>query len=63
VAGLDGLEQVLGGVVDALENVGEALGVGSPLDDDLVEAVGGLKVTNVLADLLDVGHAGLGAGD
>jgi hypothetical protein len=45
MAGLDGLQQVVGSVVDTLEKFGEALGVGSPLYDDLVEVVGSLEVT------------------
>ena len=63
VTGLNGLEEVVGGVVDALNQLGVTLGVGSPEDDDLVEAVGSLEVANVLADLLNVLHAGLGAGE
>jgi hypothetical protein len=51
VAGLNGLEEVVGGVVDAFEDLCEALGVGSPLDDYFVEVVVGLEVPeNVLAD-------------
>lgn len=53
VAGLNGLEQVLGRVVDALEEVGETLRVGSPLDNDLVQAVVGLEVA---VFLLALGH-------
>ena len=63
MAGLDGLEEVVGGVVDAVNQVGVTLGVGSPEDNDLVEAVVGLELANVLADLLNVLHAGLGAGE
>lgn len=59
VAGLDGLEQVLGRVVDALEEVGEALRVGSPLDNDLVQAIGGLEVA---VFLLALGHRTLEGG-
>jgi hypothetical protein len=36
VAILDGLEQVVRSVVDAVQDVGEALGVGCPLNNDLV---------------------------
>jgi hypothetical protein len=43
VAGLNGLEEVVGGVVDAFEDLGEALGVGSPLDDYFIEVVVGLE--------------------
>jgi hypothetical protein len=40
VAVADGLEEVGGRVVDAGDDVGVALGVGGPEDDDLVEIVG-----------------------
>jgi hypothetical protein len=63
VAGFDCLHEVLGGVVDAGDKVGVALGVRGPEDDDLVEAIGGLEVSNVFAEVLDVLHAGFGAGD
>lgn len=62
-AGLNGLEEVVSGVVDAVNQVGVTLGVGSPEDNNLVEAVGGLELANVLADLLNVLHGGLGAGE
>lgn len=45
VAGLDSLEEVVGRVVDARDDVGITLGVGGPEDNDLVKAVGGLEVT------------------
>lgn len=81
VAVLNGLEEVVGSVVDTLNEVSETLSVGGPLDDDTVKVVGSLEVTvqfmlvkmllraaskmcnvpNVLADLLNVGHGGLGA--
>lgn len=50
----DGLEQVLGRVVPGAE-LGVALGVGGPEDDDLVEAVLGLEIADVLADMLEMG--------
>ena len=37
--------QVLSRVVNTLDDVGEALRVGGPLRDNLVESVGGLEVT------------------
>jgi hypothetical protein len=40
---LDCLEKVVSGVVYTLDEFGEALGVGSPLDNDLVETVGSLE--------------------
>lgn len=58
---LDGLEQVVGRVVDARDKVGVALRVGGPHDNDLVEAVLLLELANVGLDLLDVSHAGLAA--
>jgi hypothetical protein len=73
------LEQVVGSVVDALDDVGEALRVGSPLYNDLVETIRGLELPmdmsapslihhgssllDILADLLHVGIASLGARD
>ena len=51
VARLDGLEQVLSGVVDALDDVGITLGVGSPLDNNLVEVVGRLEVAMVMSEM------------
>lgn len=59
----DGLQQVVGSVVDARDELSEALSVGSPHDNDLVETVGGLEVLDVLADLLNVLVAGLAAGN
>jgi hypothetical protein len=47
VARLDSLEQVVRSVVDALDDVGIALGVGGPLYDDLVKVVGSLEVTTL----------------
>jgi hypothetical protein len=44
VAGLDGGQQVVGGVVDTGDQLGVTLGVGGPEDDDLVEGVGLLEV-------------------
>ena len=59
----DGLEEVLGGVVDTWNELSKALGVGGPEDDDLVKTVGCLEVTDVLANLLNVLVASLGARD
>jgi hypothetical protein len=39
VASLDGLDQVLGSVIDALDNICIAFRVGGPLNDDLVETI------------------------
>lgn len=44
---LDSLEQVVGSVVDTKDDVGVALRISSPLDDDLVKSVGRLEVTRV----------------
>lgn len=52
---LDSLEQVVGGIVDAIDERRETLGVGGPDNDHLVEVVGGLEVTNIGTDVLDVG--------
>ncbi len=74
---LHGLYEVFRSVIDAFDDVGKALGVGSPLNNDLVERVGFLELSvqksewdelvhawhspDVLADLLHMGHASLGA--
>ena len=63
VAGLNGLEQVVGRVVDASDDVGVPLSVGSPEDNDLVQAVSSFEVTNVLTEMFNVLHASLGARD
>ena len=55
VRSLDSVQQVVGGVVDALDQRGETLSVGGPDDNDLVEVVGSLEVADVSTDLLDVG--------
>mmetsp|Transcript_10260 Transcript_10260/g.24112 ORF Transcript_10260/g.24112 Transcript_10260/m.24112 type:complete len:461 (+) Transcript_10260:306-1688(+) len=51
---LDGLQQVVGAVVDTGLEGGEAFCVGRPQHDDLVEFVSRLEVANVLADLVEV---------
>ncbi|KAI6768308.1 hypothetical protein HG530_006317 [Fusarium avenaceum] len=56
---LNGLEKVVGSIVDTLDQIGVSLSVGSPHDDDLVKAIVGLEVANVLADLLDMSPASL----
>ena len=54
VRGLDGLEEVVGGVVDTGDDLGETLGVGGPEDDHLVKGVGLLEAADVTTDLLEV---------
>jgi len=39
VAGFDGCQKICGGVVDSWDDVGVALSVGSPLNNDFFEAV------------------------
>jgi hypothetical protein len=47
---LNSLQEVLGSVVDTLDEVGETLSVGTPKDNDLVKSVGSLEITgNLLA--------------
>ena len=58
---LDSLEEIVGSVVDTGDDVGVALSVGGPHDNDLVQAVLLLEVTDVLADMLNVSHGGLTA--
>ena len=47
VTGFDRLHKIVSGVVDALQNISITLRVGSPLHDDLVEAVGSLEVASL----------------
>lgn len=44
MARFDGVDKVVGSVVDTDDKISEALGVGGPLDDDLFEVVGSLEV-------------------
>lgn len=44
MAGLDGVDEVVRGVIDADDEFCETLGVGGPLNDDLLEVVGSLEV-------------------
>lgn len=59
LVGLNGLEQVLGGVVQTSADLSETLSVGGPDNDDLIEVLllleGADVVTEVLDDLLLVG--------
>jgi len=45
---LDSLEQIVGSVVDALEDFGEALSIGGPLYNDLVKTVGSFELPILL---------------
>mmetsp|Transcript_16408 Transcript_16408/g.39050 ORF Transcript_16408/g.39050 Transcript_16408/m.39050 type:complete len:306 (+) Transcript_16408:675-1592(+) len=54
----DGLQDVVGGVVHARDDLAEALGVRAPHDNDLVDARSLLEVADVLADLIQVGLLG-----
>jgi hypothetical protein len=45
VAALDSLNKVVGSVINAVDEVGEALSIGSPLNNHLIEVVFGLEVT------------------
>jgi hypothetical protein len=44
VTRLDGVEQVVSGVIDAFDDVGIALSVGSPLYNDLIKTIVCLEV-------------------
>ena len=59
VTSLDGVDQVLGSVVDTGDDVGVPLSVGSPHDNHLVQAVLGLEVADILLDVLHVLPASL----
>lgn len=58
---LNSLEKVIGSVVDSINEVGESLSVSAPQNNHLVKVVVGLEITNVLSELLDMSHGGLGA--
>lgn len=58
---LNSLEKVIGSVVDSINKVGESLSVSAPQNNHLVKVVVGLEITNVLSELLDMSHGGLGA--
>lgn len=58
---LNSLEKVIGSVVDTINEVGESLSVGGPQNNHLVKVVVGLEVANVLSEVLDMSHRGLGA--
>ena len=45
MAGLDCLNEIVGSVIDALENVRITFGIGSPLHDHLIKVVGSLEFT------------------
>ena len=46
----DGLEEIVGSVIDAFNKVGESLGVCRPLNDDLVKAVCSFEVTEIVRE-------------
>lgn len=58
---LNGLEEIVSSVIDTRNDVGISLRVGSPHNNDLVQVVLGLEVANILAELLNVAIASLGA--
>jgi hypothetical protein len=43
---LNGLHEIIGGVIDAGNKFSEALSVGGPLDDDLLQSILGLEITD-----------------
>jgi hypothetical protein len=45
VSALDGLDEVVRSVVDTNDEIGEPLGIGSPLNYNLLEVVGSLEIT------------------
>lgn len=42
---LNGLQKIFSGVINTIDELGESLSVGSPLDDDLIQVVVGLELT------------------
>lgn len=55
VGRLDGSEEVLGSVVDSGDDLGVSFSVGGPEDDDIVELVVGLEVSDISSDMVEVG--------
>ena len=51
---LDGVQEVIGGVVDARDDIGVALGVGGPEDDNTVELVVLLELPDIGTNLIKV---------
>lgn len=60
---LDGLQEVLSGIIDTLDDVGVTLGVGSPEDNDLVKSILGLELLDIIAEVLNVLVASLASLD
>lgn len=52
---LDSVQEIVGRVVDAVDQIGVSLRVGGPENDDLVETVLGLEVADVLANAVEIG--------
>lgn len=52
----DGLHEVLVGVVDSGLDFTESFSVGGPENDDLVDSIGDLEISDVLSDLVEVGE-------
>lgn len=42
---LDGIDEVVSSVVDTFDDVGIALSIGSPLDDDFIQSIGGFEIS------------------
>ena len=52
--GLDGSEQVVGGIVDPRDDIGVSLSVGGPEDNDVVESVVSLEASDILSNVVEV---------
>lgn len=54
VRGLNGLEKVVGSVIDPWNDVGITLSIGSPENDDTVKMVIGLEATDISTNVLEM---------
>ena len=55
VGRLDGSEEVFGSVVDSGDDLGVSFSVGSPENNDIVELVVGLEVSDIGSDVVEMG--------
>lgn len=52
----DGLHDVFVGIMDSSLDLTESLSVGSPEDNNLIDLVGELEISDILSDLVQVSH-------
>ena len=51
---LDGLQEIVGGIVDSGDELGVSFGIGGPENDDGIQSVRSFKFSNVLSNLLEM---------